>query len=327
MGIDDVVSINPDEELKKALEQGDGPLILRFFLATLSGATSAVGKTFGAHAGGAAGAQAGELAGSVAGGAISGVVGASSEKDQRRINEIIHIWLKTQADELEEIGKTMFEVMEKLDLEDDRVKERLESPEYLRLIKKCFRDWSAAESEEKRQLITQLLVNAAGTHITSDDIVNLFVTWIDSYSEGHFKVVRAVYNHAGCTRKDIWLRMNPDSSENGLPREDSPEADLFKLYVQDLAMGHIIRQHRPTDYMGNFIPQSRARRGSGSSFSYTSAFDETKQYELTQLGEQFVHYTMSEAVRKIGTTSSPTANSQSSPPSAQSPDENIIYLS
>lgn len=301
-------SLDPDEELRKALQQGNGPLILRFIAATLTGATSALGKTIGLQAGGPAGAEAGELAGGVAGGALSGAIGISSEQDQQRINEIIHMWLKTQADELQEIGQTMFEVMAKLDLADERVKERLESPEYLRLIKKCFRDWSAAESEEKRQLITQLLINAAGAHITTDDIVSLFVTWIDTYSEGHFKVIRAIYNHAGSTRRDIWQRMNPESES--LPREDSPEADLFKLYIHDLTMGHLIRQHRPTDYAGNFIRQS-PRRGSGSSNSYTSAFDASKQYELTQLGEQFVHYTMSEYVKKIAAASTPV---KSTPP-------------
>lgn len=317
--------IDPDEELKRALQRGEGPTILRFFIATLTGATSAVGKTLGSHYGGEAGAQVGELTGSVAGGAIGGALNFGSEKDQRRVNEIIHMWLKAQADELQEIGKTMFEVMEKLDLEDERVRQRIESPEYLRLIKKCFRDWSAAESEEKRQLITQLLINAAGAHITTDDTVSLFVNWIDTYSEGHFKVVRAIYNHAGSTRKDVWLRMNPGASESAFPREDSPEADLFKLYVQDLTMGHIIRQHRPTDYMGNFIPQPRARRETGRGNTYTSAFDDAKQYELTQLGEQFVHYTMSDATKKLGSgtvTSSPPPTTGS-----ENSDGSILYLS
>lgn len=310
--------IDHDAELKKQLEQGNGPLILRLLLATVIGATSAAGKAVGAHVGGPAGAEAGELAGSMAGGAIGGVIGLRSEKDQQRFNEIVHMWLKTQADELEEISKTMFEVMDKLDLEDERIRQRIESPEYLRLIKKCFRDWSAAESEEKRQLIAQLLVNAAGAHITSDDIVSLFVGWIDTYSEGHFRVVRAAYNHAGSTRRDIWLRMNPGASAGAFPREDSSEADLFKLYIQDLTMGHLIRQHRPTDYMGNFIPQPRARRGTGNGNAYTSAFDGTKQYELTQLGEQFVHYAMSDAVMKIGAGDTrPTTDDKA--------EENVIY--
>jgi hypothetical protein len=286
----------PEEELKKALESGDGPPILRFIIATLAGASSAAGQAIGAKVGGAAGAQAGEVVGNVAAGAIGGVLSASSEKDQRRINEIVQMWLKMQSDEIKEIGTTMFEVMARLDLEDERVRERLESPEYLRLIKKCFRDWSAAESEEKRVLIRNLLINAAGAHITTDDVVSLFVTWIDNYSEGHFKIIRAIYNHDGSTRRDIWLRMNETTV---LPRENSPEADLFKLLVQDLNMGHLIRQHRPVDHAGNFIKQQPIRRGSGGGQGFTSAFDQAKRYELTGLGEQFVHYTMSEFVKKI----------------------------
>ena len=32
-----------------------------------------------------------------------------------------------------------------------------------------------------------------------------------------------------------------------------------------------------------------------------SAFDDVEQYELTELGNQFVHYTMNEVVPRIGT--------------------------
>jgi len=31
-----------------------------------------------------------------------------------------------------------------------------------------------------------------------------------------------------------------------------------------------------------------------------SAFDDSEQYELTELGQQFVHYTMNEIVPRIG---------------------------
>ena len=31
-----------------------------------------------------------------------------------------------------------------------------------------------------------------------------------------------------------------------------------------------------------------------------SAFDDLEQYELTELGKQFVHYTMNEVVTRIG---------------------------
>jgi hypothetical protein len=43
----------------------------------------------------------------------------------------------------------------------------------------------------------------------------------------------------------------------------------------------------------------------------TSAFDDDKQYELTELGKQFVHYTMNEIVPRIaavaGDSSTPDA--------------------
>ena len=65
--------------------------------------------------------------------------------------------LKLQEDEIREIGITVLEVMARLDETDEEIRKRIESPEYLQLVKKCFRDWSAAESEEKRRLIRNLL--------------------------------------------------------------------------------------------------------------------------------------------------------------------------
>ena len=88
--------------------------------------------------------------------------------------------------------------------------------------------------------------------------------------------------------------------ETERPREDSAEADLFKLLIDNLSMGHVIRQHRETDYQGNFIskPKRKAKRGSGPK-PITSAFDDEKEYELTDLGRQFVHYAMTDLPLKI----------------------------
>lgn len=200
-----------------------------------------------------------------------------------------------QEDEIREIGTTIMEVMSRLDLNDEEIRRRLESPEYLKIIKKCFRDWSAAESEEKRVLVRNLLVNAAATTICSDDVVRLFVRWIETYSEVHFKVLRCIYKSPGCTRGDIWQNVG-----GARTREDSSEADLFKLLIFDLSTGHLVRQHRPTDYYGNFIKQPPKKRSGASSATLTSAFDEEKSYELTELGTQFVRYTMEGVMPKLG---------------------------
>ncbi|MBX2995339.1 MAG: hypothetical protein KF681_10960 [Bdellovibrionaceae bacterium] len=259
-------------ELDAALSGGSGPKLARFALAVLSGAVP------------------------YAGGLIGAAGGAWSEKENERFQRILKAWLKLQEDEIKEIGQTLVEVMARLDQQDEKVQLRIESAEYMKILKKCFRDWSAAESEEKRILIRNLLVNAASPGITPDDIIRLFIEWIGRYSELHFKVIRAVYNHDGITRAEIWEQIHGNNVS-----ENSAEADLFKIIIHDLSVGHIIRQHREVDYNGNFVrqPPKRAPKGSGRSSTYTSAFDGEKQYELTGLGQQFVHYTMDEVITKI----------------------------
>ncbi len=93
---------------------------------------------------------------------------------------------------------------------------------------------------------------------------------------------------------EIWKELSGKSV-----REDSLEADLFKLLVRDLSMGSVIRQHRQTDYYGNFLKKPVKKQGAPSR-TMKSAFDDAESYELTELGQQFVHYTMNEVVPRIG---------------------------
>ena len=129
------------------------------------------------------------------------------------------------------------------------------------------------------------------------------------YSEPHFAVIRHIYKTPGSTRQEIW-----GSIHGAAAREDSAEADLFKLLIHDLSTGHVIRQHREKDYHGNFIKKDPQRGRAQASRAMTSAFDDDKQYELTELGKQFVHYTMNEIVPRIaaspsGSTSDHPSNS------------------
>ncbi|MBV9762083.1 MAG: hypothetical protein JO340_16080 [Acidobacteriaceae bacterium] len=265
------------KQLDEALGHGGGPKAARFALACL-GAIPGIG------------------------GAIAGIAGSWSEQEQAEFNKIFAAWLKLQEDEIREIGLTIFEVMSRLDQNDEEIRKRVESPEYLRLVKKCFRDWSAAESEEKRRLIRNLLSNAAATKICPDDVISMFITWIDNYSESHFAVIREIFKAPGTTRQEIW-----NAIHGAAVRENSAEADLFKLLIHDLSTGHVIRQHRPVDYYGRFIKQEPKRRSGPPSQVLTSAFDDEKQYELTELGKQFVHYTMNEIVPRIAAASAASA--------------------
>ncbi|MCK5603267.1 hypothetical protein KAR91_15395 [Candidatus Pacearchaeota archaeon] len=231
-----------------------------------------------------------------ASGVFSAIAGAWSEGEQDKVNRFFEHWVRMLHDELKEKEETIIEIMARLDLQDEAISERVESKEYQSLVKKTFREWAGAESEEKRVYIRNILSNAAATQISSDDVVRLYIDWINQYSEMHFQVIGAIYNSDGITRGEVWRKIG-----KGQVREDSADADLYKLLFRDLSTGGIVRQHREVDRFGNFIPKPPAKRrpkGSGPK-PPVSAFDEKEGYDLTDLGQQFVHYAMSELPPKI----------------------------
>lgn len=230
-----------------------------------------------------------------AGGILSAIAGAWSEGEQDRANRFFEHWIRMLQDEIKEKEQTIIEIMARLDLQDEAISERVESKEYQSLVKKTFREWSGAESEQKREYIRNILSNAAATNVSSDDVIRLYIDWINQYSEMHFQVIGAIYNSDGITRGAIWRKIG-----KGSVREDSADADLYKLLFRDLSTGGIIRQHRETDIYGRFVAKSpqHSPKGSGPK-PLVSAFDEQEGYELTALGQQFVHYAMTDLPLKI----------------------------
>lgn len=231
-----------------------------------------------------------------AGGLLAAAANVWGEAEQERAMEALRAWMKMLEDEMREKQRTIVDIIARIDMQDERIAERVRSSEYQSLLKKAFRNWAGTESRKKQEYIRNVLTNAASTTIVSDDVVSLFVEWLQDYSEFHFAVIGELYKRPGSSRAGIWENLGKEAV-----REDSAEADLFKLLVRDLSMGGIIRQHREKDYQGNFVAkktaQSRAPRGAAKTM--TSAFDDVEQYELTALGQQFVHYAMTEVTTKI----------------------------
>jgi len=160
---------------------------------------------------------------------------------------------------------------------------------------RAFRTWDRAETDDKRRYVANLVTNAAGARLCSDDVVRLFVDWLNLYHEIHFAVVREIYRNPGSTRFEIWEALY------GAPtRDDSAEADLYRLLIRDLSTGEVIRQERETTGDGRFVRKRAARNRKLSSGTIESAFEDSKPYVLTELGKQFVHYTMNEVVQRIG---------------------------
>lgn len=213
--------------------------------------------------------------------------------DQPKNNLLYEKWLEEHRTKMKLLGETLYEVVKKLNEFSEEINERLESEEYLQIVRKSFRTWDNADTFEKRELIRKLITNAGGQKIVADDLIRLFLDWLNLYHEIHFSVIKVIYQNQNATRSEIWQELNGANV-----REDSMEADLFKMLIRDLSMGGVIRQYRETDYNGNFVKQQRKKTYSTGILK--SAFDDNEKYVLTDLGQNFVHYTMNELNTKIG---------------------------
>lgn len=207
-------------------------------------------------------------------------------------------WLEEHHKKLLALKATLEAIHERFEKLGDTVDERLNSPEYLGVVRRAFRAWDQADTEQKRGLIANLITHAAGTRICSDDILRLFLDWLGLYHEAHFAVIREIHQNPGSTRLEIWAAIYGE-----LQREDSAEADLFKMLIRDLSTGSVIRQERDVNQLGQFLRKRpmTARRVTASS-TIKSAFDDTERYVLTGLGRQFVHYTMNELVDRLSSS-------------------------
>lgn len=95
-----------------------------------------------------------QVAGAVpfAGGLFAAIAGAWSERDQGRLNDFLKQWIKMLEDELREKQRTIAEIAVRLDLQEERIADRVRSDEYQALVKKAFRDWLALRARGSRNL-------------------------------------------------------------------------------------------------------------------------------------------------------------------------------
>jgi hypothetical protein len=232
------------------------------------------------------------------GGLIAASASLSAETDAEHLNDLQRLWIQEHQDKVRELATSIGEIADRLEEFGQEVQQRIDSPEYLSLVRRTFRSWDDADTKQKREMLQRLITNAGASTLCPDDLVRLFIGWMDLYHEAHFMVIRQLFNTSGLTRADIWDRIHP----SGRPRDDSSEADLFRYLIRDLSTGGVIRQERDTDGAGRFLrkPASRTRTSSPAPRTMESAFEETKPYELTELGKQFVHYVMTDVVPQIG---------------------------
>jgi|SRR5690242_9193236 len=234
------------------------------------------------------------------GGFIAASASLTAEREQQGINDLQQAWLQEHKRKIAELRDALADIFNRLDNFDDQILQRIESPEYLALVRKTFRSWDEADTQEKKQMLKRLIMNAGAIQLCDDDLIRLFLHWVELYHETHFVVVRAIYRSHRITRGQLWndIRGKPR------PREDSYEADLFKYLIRDLSTGGVIRQERQTDIHGNFVKKESHPHRQPSGNVMKSAFDDNEFYVLTDLGAKFVHYVMEDVAPQLNTNTS-----------------------
>lgn len=227
------------------------------------------------------------------GSVLSASASLSSEIDQDKINELQKLWLQEHQEKIKELGEAIQDILSKFNNFGDELQARIESSQYLTLVRGAFRSWDRAETLEKKQMLKKLIINAGAIKLCPDDLVRLFISWIDQYHETHFAVIKEIYKKPGITRGGIW-----DQIQGERPRENSAEADLFRYLIRELSMGGVIRQEREVDAYGRFLKRKTNKVRSGDRVM-ESSFEDTKPYALTELGRQFVHYVTEDVVTQI----------------------------
>mgnify|MGYP001592689444 CR=1 FL=1 len=228
------------------------------------------------------------------GSVISAAATLSAENEQGVTNQLLYLWVKEHEGKLKEFGTTLNLLFGRFESFGDQIKERIESDEYITLVRKTFRLWDQAETLEKREMLRKVIANAGGLTIAQDDLIRMFLEWINKYHEFHFAVIREVQKAGadGITRAEIWSRIRGER-----PQDNSSEANLFTLLISDLSLGEVITQFREVNSEGQRMRQKGQKRSSSSTMQ--SPFEDTKPYVLTGLGTEFVHYVMEELVPQI----------------------------
>ena len=216
-----------------------------------------------------------------------------SEEEANHQNYLLRLWVEEHRRRLITLGQTLQEVQSRFENFGDEINERIQSEAYRALVRKAFRAWDQSDTEEKRRMLGNVVINAGSTRASPDDVIRLFIDWTEFYNEVHFAVIREIFHNPGSTRFEIW-----SSIYGELSREDSEEADLFKFLIRDLSTGGVIRQERDVNSLGQYVRKKPMKRR-GTPTTLESAFEDTKPYMLTQLGHKFVHYTMNETITRL----------------------------
>jgi hypothetical protein len=90
-------------------------------------------------------------------------------------------------------------------------------------------------------MLKNLITNAGAIKLCDDDLVRLFIAWIDQYHETHFLVIKEIYKRPGITRARIWDNIKAESVFLNIPYDDAFENPLLAYIAGISAFGFVPR--------------------------------------------------------------------------------------
>lgn len=208
------------------------------------------------------------------GGFLSTAANLRRIEARMQVNQLHRQWLEEHRVKMNRLGQTLLAIMQRLETFGEEANTRLESDIFLEVVRQGFRLWDQADNEEKRQLITRLLINAGVASVEAFERIRLYQDWIARYHAAHFGLIRVIHQRLGHTLEKP--EKEPAAMQNG---NLNAAVEWQALLLRDLEAGGVIRQQKTTE---------------AHSASMTA-----EDFELTALGRQFVHLTMNELVPRV----------------------------
>src|SRR5258707_5475252 len=127
------------------------------------------------------------------GGLLSALASIPGDEKSAQSDDLRTEWLEEHQAKLSNLKDTLEEISTRFPALGPTIDDRIQEPSYLALVRQSFRTWDKAETSDKRQYVANLLTNAAGTRLCSDDVLRLFFSWLGPYHQAHFIVIPQIF--------------------------------------------------------------------------------------------------------------------------------------
>lgn len=88
------------------------------------------------------------------GGFLSAMNDLKADESQIKNNQLYQQWLEEHKKKMQSLAETLLQVMKRLDEFTEEIDDRLESEEFMQIVRKSFRSWDKSDTKDKREFVS-----------------------------------------------------------------------------------------------------------------------------------------------------------------------------